>query len=80
MDSFLYIKVKNLNYFNNVSSIVPDNVLNAPALNLMNNESPSKQITNKTRQSNNPSHILQRKQVQKLNKNKLTEQDKENFN
>lgn len=49
----------------------------------MSNESPNKQGVvvsgAKTRKSNNnPSHILQRKQVQKLNQNKLIEQDKEN--
>lgn len=53
----------------------------APLSNINNNnESPSKQQVAypKYKNSNNPSHILQRKQVQKLKQNKLSDQDKEN--
>ncbi len=41
-------------------------------------ESPTSKQIKQAKNSCNPSHILQRKQVQKLNQNKLFDQDKEN--
>ncbi len=80
----IYKNNDNLNsslFNDSVSSNISEDVQQVPGdSGATNSESPnSKQATAKqTKNSSNPSHILQRKQVQKLNQNKLFDQDKEN--